>query len=96
MVVSMRMYHWESWIWQLFSSSLTREEFLLLLFLQGETYTLAKAQHAYKSLVKIHEKSGKCQHNLPLFLDWNGLYTLEKWNVKSTGSCRESNPGPLA
>ena len=27
--------------------------------IQGETYTLAKAQHAYKSLVKIHEKSGK-------------------------------------
>jgi len=26
---------------------------------QGESYTLAKAQHAYKSLVKIHEKSGK-------------------------------------
>ena len=26
---------------------------------QGEAYTLAKAQHAYKSLVKIHEKSGK-------------------------------------
>ena len=26
---------------------------------QGETYSLAKAQNAYKSLVKIHEKSGK-------------------------------------
>jgi len=26
---------------------------------QGESYTLAKAQHAYKSLVKIHEKSGE-------------------------------------
>ncbi|KAL5482093.1 hypothetical protein EMCRGX_G022376 [Ephydatia muelleri] len=25
---------------------------------KGETYTLAKAQHTYKSLVKIHEKSG--------------------------------------
>jgi ubiquitin-conjugating enzyme E2 Q len=25
---------------------------------QGESYTLSKAQHAYKSLVKIHEKSG--------------------------------------
>lgn len=25
---------------------------------KGESYTLAKAQHAYKSLVKIHEKSG--------------------------------------
>lgn len=25
---------------------------------KGEPYTLAKAQHAYKSLVKIHEKSG--------------------------------------
>ena len=27
--------------------------------IQGESYTLSKAQHAYKSLVKIHEKSGK-------------------------------------
>ena len=27
---------------------------------QGESYTLSKAQHAYKSLVKIHEKSGEC------------------------------------
>ena len=26
--------------------------------LKGEAYTLSKAQHAYKSLVKIHEKSG--------------------------------------
>ena len=26
---------------------------------QGESYTLSKAQHAYKSLVKIHEKSGE-------------------------------------
>ena len=25
---------------------------------RGESYSLAKAQHAYKSLVKIHEKSG--------------------------------------
>lgn len=28
-------------------------------YMQGESYTLSKAQHAYKSLVKIHEKSGK-------------------------------------
>ena len=32
---------------------------------QGESYTLAKAQHAYKSLVKIHEKSGEWILQLP-------------------------------
>ena len=36
-----------------------KESSLTLSSMQGETYTLAKAQHAYKSLVKIHEKSGK-------------------------------------
>lgn len=30
---------------------------------KGESYSLAKAQHAYKSLVKIHEKSGECLYN---------------------------------
>lgn len=37
-----------------------------LLWLQGETYTLAKAQHTYKSLVKIHEKSGECGESVCL------------------------------
>ena len=37
------------------------------LYVQGETYTLAKAQHAYKSLVKIHEKSGKYVYTVCLY-----------------------------
>lgn len=42
---------------------------------KGESYSLAKAQHAYKSLVKIHEKSGTLLYD---FLSFFGNF----WSTK--------------
>lgn len=53
---------------------------------KGESYSLAKAQHAYKSLVKIHEKSGTllCDSlsfflSLEIFGQQNYVYILTCW-----------------
>ena len=46
---------------------------------KGESYSLAKAQHAYKSLVKIHEKSGTLLYDSLSLSFWK--YCVTKLHV---------------